>query len=317
VIGPVLSTAFATALATALVTISGAARAAEPPVSVLGRAVPDTATIGSPVRYEVEVRARAGVEVFLSQPSERLGVFEIVDFGDAPPRDDGDVMVTSRWFSLVGYEVGHHLVESPRVSYRVAGEPLAAAPPAETRISLRSLVDADEGGGADVRDIAPPEPIPLDWRRPLLLAGAVLALLALGLSGWWIMRRRTRGVAAPPLPPASETARQALQALEARALMQSGEIKEYYAELSGIVRRYLEARFGVRAPEMTTEEFLLATARGGTLSSRHRALLTDFLRESDLVKFARHRPSLADAQRALEAARHFVDETADVEPVAA
>ena len=309
--------AVATVLATALAVASAPAPPTAPPVSVVGRAVPDTATIGSPVRYEAEVRARSGVEVFLSQPSERLGVFEIVDFGDAPPRDEGDTMVTTRWFSLVGYQVGHHLVESPPASYRAAGEPLAAAPPAETRISLRSLVDADEGGGADVRDIAPPEPIPLDWRRPLLLAAAVLALLALGLTGWWIVRRRTRGVTAPPVPPASETARQALQALEARALVQSGEIKEYYAELSGIVRRYLEARFGVRAPEMTTEEFLLATARGGTLSSRHRALLTDFLRESDLVKFARHRPSLEDARRALEAARRFVDETADVETVAA
>jgi hypothetical protein len=132
-----------------------------------------------------------------------------------------------------------------------------------------------------------------------------------------LARRRERGAAAPPAPPASETARRALQALEARGLVQAGEIKEYYAELSGIVRRYLEARFGVHAPEMTTEEFLLATARGGALDTRHRALLSGFLRESDLVKFARHRPTMDDARRALEAARRFVDETGDVATEAA
>ena len=311
-----LVVALALAAALAVEPGAGPAPAAEP-VGVRGRATPDTTTIGSPVRYEVEVRARRGAEVFLTQPTERLGVFDIVDFGDLPVREEGDVVVTTRWFSVVGWDVGHHLVASPPVSYRVAGEPLATAPAAETRISLRSLVGDAEDGGADVRDIAPPEPIPVDWRRPLLLAGAVGLLLTLVAAAWWLARRRDRVVAAPPAPPAAATARRALRALEARKLVQAGEVKEYYAELSGIVRRYLEARFGVRAPEMTTEEFLLATARGGALAARHRALLTDFLREADLVKFARHRPAVADAQRALEAARRFVDETAERDTEAA
>jgi hypothetical protein len=55
----------------------------------------------------------------------------------------------------------------------------------------------------------------------------------------------------------------------------------------------------------------MVTARGGAaLQSGHRALLGDFLGESDLVKFARHHPTLADAERAYGAAERFVDETA-------
>ena len=57
----------------------------------------------------------------------------------------------------------------------------------------------------------------------------------------------------------------------------------------------------------------MVTARGGAaLQSGHRALLGDFLGESDLVKFARHHPTLADADRAFGAAERFVDETAQV-----
>jgi hypothetical protein len=60
---------------------------------------------------------------------------------------------------------------------------------------------------------------------------------------------------------------------------------------------------------MTTEEFLLTTAREGRLEGGHRRLLGDFLAESDLVKFARHLPTIADSERAWEAAARFVHET--------
>src|SRR5207247_5345081 len=101
----------------------------------------------------------------------------------------------------------------------------------------------------------------------------------------------------------------ALERLRRRGLVEAGAMKDYYSELSAIVRTYLEQRFEIRAPEMTTEEFLLASARGGRLVGPHRALLGEFLKDSDLVKFARHLPTVADGERAWAAARRFVDET--------
>jgi hypothetical protein len=92
----------------------------------------------------------------------------------------------------------------------------------------------------------------------------------------------------------------ALDALRARALLEHGAFKDFYSALSDIVRRYLEDRFGVRAPEMTTEEFLLSTSRDGRLATAHRRLLGEFLTESDLV--VRGMPTIADSERALTAA---------------
>jgi hypothetical protein len=284
-------------------------------VQVRAHAEPDTTTLGSPVRYVVEVVVDPGVEVLMAQPAERLGKFEIVDFGEEPPRTEAGKQVIGRWFTLQGFEVGHHLVPSPPVSFRAPGEALTEVTPIETRISIESLVDRTTGA-SDVRDIKPPLPVPRDW-RPWIVAGASLAVLAAlaALVVWW--RRRRRTIPSLPPVPADVRARRALAELAARGLLERGAFKDYYAALSAIVRGYLEERFGLRAPEMTTEEFLLATTRNADLTRPQRASLGEFLRESDLVKFARHVPALADAERAFGAAGRFVDETAPRPEVAA
>jgi len=283
-----------------------------PPVEVHADAEPRTVTVGQRFRYTVEVKVDAGYEVLFAQPTERLGDFDIVDFGDAPAVQKGASTVVTRWFTLVGWEPGHHLVTSPAIRYRHKGDET----PTEARgddigVTVDSLLEKTPAA-ADIRDIREPEPVPIDWRPYYLLGGGVAALIALGLGVWSLLRRRARPAPVVPPRPAHEIAAAALAALQARELVQRGEFKEYYSTLSAVVRTYLEQRFELRAPEMTTEEFLLTTARDGRLARAHRPLLADFLGESDLVKFARHLPTLADAERAFQAAQRFVDETAAV-----
>jgi hypothetical protein len=277
-------------------------------VQVRAHADPDTTTIGSPVRYTLEVLVDPGVEVVMAQPAESLGKFEIVDFGEEPPRTEDGKQVIGRWFTLRGFEVGNHLVPSPPVSFRAPGEPLTEVTPIETRISIDSLVDRATGV-KDLRDIKPPRPVPRDWRPFLVVGAGVLSLAGVvALILWW--RRRQRAPRAAPPVPADVRAREALARLAAQGLVERGALKDFYAALSTIVRVYLEDRFGLRAPEMTTEEFLAATARDAALTRPQRGSLGEFLHESDLVKFARHVPAAADAERAFAAAGRFVDETA-------
>ncbi len=65
----------------------------------------------------------------------------------------------------------------------------------------------------------------------------------------------------------------------------------------------------ISPPEMTTEEFLSKLATDGRLIAPHRRLLAEFLSQADLVKFARHLPSLNDSEAAYDAARRFVEDT--------
>ncbi|MEO6026680.1 MAG: hypothetical protein ABIR79_07440 [Candidatus Binatia bacterium] len=294
------------------VTTSPAATAspAPSPVTVHGSVEKGPLTIGQRFRYTIEVAAPTGTEMQLAQPTEHLGDFDIVDFGDAPAVERDGTTVIARWFQLVGYTTGNHLVESPPVRYRLPGEELTEAPGDETLVEIASLL-AKEPNARDIRDIKPPEEPPVDWRPIYLVVGSLAAFALIGFLVLRFLSRSQRIAAGPPPRPAHEIAHEELARLRARGLAEEGAFKEYYSALTGIIRTYLEHRFRLRAPEMTTEEFLMVTARGAaSLQSSHRALLGDFLSESDLVKFARHHPTLADAERAYGAAARFVDETA-------
>jgi hypothetical protein len=304
----------ASALFLLLAAVASAAEEPAAPIEVRAHVRSDTVPIGTPFRYTVEVVTGAGVEVLVAQPSERIGDFDILDFGIEPAVERAGRSVLTRWYSLVGWTPGHYLVPSPPVQYRLPGTELREAPGHEIRVSVESVL-AQATDATDIRDIKGPEPVPVDWRPYWLVGGGVAAVVALGFLLHRVLNRPRRARPAPPPRPPHEIAAQALAELRRRRLIEAGAFKEFYSTLSGIVRTYLEQRFRVRAPEMTTEEFLLASARDGRLHGAHRRLLGEFLAESDLVKFARHLPTVADSERAWEAAERFVRDTARAEPV--
>ncbi len=160
-----------------------------------------------------------------------------------------------------------------------------------------------------IKDIRPPVYFPSNYLPLIIIIVLCLsAVLALFLSR--LIRRKTFKKS-PPLTgkTAYETACEALEALKAKDLIRFGRIKEYYIELSFIVRQYLENKFNIRAPEMTTEEFLEAAKQSDALSAGHKQLLKTFLSYADMVKFAKYGPNAKEAEDSFLAARKLIDET--------
>ncbi len=142
-----------------------------------------------------------------------------------------------------------------------------------------------------------------DWAIRGAIAIAALGALA---AAWWWWRRKRPAAAPPKLVPPDERARDRLAA--ALALIDQPE--RFCTTVSEIVRTYLEERFGLKAPERTTEEFLSELPRNAVLESRHKAFLSEFLTGTDLVKFARFEPGRNELLELHAAARRLVDETA-------
>ncbi len=155
----------------------------------------------------------------------------------------------------------------------------------------------------DIRDIRGPKADGPEWILPAVVAGAGLLALA-GYRAW----RRRRGRPAPN-PSPLELAQRRLE--EIRRLMTSADSHQFAVEISAVVREYIEHRFDVGATQFTTEEFMRKMlASSDAALARHQALLSEFLRQCDIAKFADVRLTV-DAMNSLHrSALLFVREAA-------
>lgn len=143
------------------------------------------------------------------------------------------------------------------------------------------------------------------WRARLLVGGGVLVVVA-GVV-WVMVLRRTR---ARPEISARERALQGLDRLVAEGRPAAADVVAYYARMTGLVRVFVEEEFRIRAPELTTEEFMAALRTTPVLSAAHASLLAAFLAHADRVKFARHAPGVEEVEESLARCRAFLQDAA-------
>lgn len=149
------------------------------------------------------------------------------------------------------------------------------------------------------------------WWVILLLLIAIVAFI------YGLRRYRRKGFLLPrkPEPTPYEAAIAGLKTLKEQQLWQNGLEKEYYTELTDILRRYLGGRFGINATEMTSRQILNAIGKNKEIADK-RTYFRQILDMADFVKFAKVRPLPEDNILAYDNALRFVKETKPVDPPA-
>jgi len=258
----------------------------------------------------ITVTAPANVRVGLPALADRLHGFILNGTFEDPAVAVGD-RLTRR--------LNARLTPLPGREHRIAPMPIMVSdgrtsPSVETWFPTRPIaLDAtppmDEDPGTEIRDEMDPV-----WVRPPFreVAGWVLiALLAVGLVFLLskLAGRVHRQVKLMRMSP-RERALKELAILLSKDLIASHKVKEFYLQLTMIVRRYIERAHKVRAPEQTTEEFLAAVTDDAQFSPEVVNRLKDFLQAADLVKFAAYDPSTNDIDRATTTARSYIEKDA-------
>ena len=105
-----------------------------------------------------------------------------------------------------------------------------------------------------------------------------------------------------------EKALNEIEKLISMNLLDSGDVERFYVLLTSIERVYVEEQFHIKAPERTTQEFLEELCVGSLFDMKTQDLLKNFLTHADLVKFARHSPSLLECNQAIESAKKFIED---------
>lgn len=284
--------------------------AAAAPLSAQARlsSAVDTTLVTLGDRIELEVTVEHPSDAVVVWPdSLDLAPFEVLRARTDPMRTEGAVATSSATFSLAAFELGE--LELPSVEVTVMHGDGSEEVLATDRYGIEvASVGVDED--ADIREIRGPLAIPVGALWVLLWA---LALMLLAGAVWAVLRRiRQRSAPGeahdpgPPSRPAHEIALEALDALERSDLLETGRVKEYHIRVSDILRRYVEARFGVAALEHTTWEVLDGLAAAG-IDARVRDGLRRFLEPCDMVKFAKVRPGIEASRHVLTLGREVVE----------
>ena len=298
------------------------------PVSVI-----DTAERG-PFKFAVEVRPKqvwigdpVTIELRVETPDEHVVQFPTeTDFGElgvldvevADPRPGAEGgLVWQQTITAESYVSG--VVEIPPLAIKYARRPTEpdAEPAFEHELAIEPLAIevrsalTSQDSVFEPRDITgtltpPRKPLSaLAW--VVIIGGVILAAALVVLLIIWLRRLARRP--APPILPEVWALRE-LSLLEIASQAESWQPREFYYRLSEIVRVYIERKFILAAPEMTTEEFLGALARDRGALPYDAYKLREFLEACDLVKYAAFQARADDGQQALGIARAFVDATA-------
>jgi len=290
------------------------------PVKLTVTADKSEISIAERLQLTIAVNAEEGIEVEMPDFGASLAEFQIRDFQEKPAQvgDDGR-QTFEQSYDLDIFLSGEYTIPGITAKYRkdaeAIGEPAEEAPFAELTsepitIKVKSLLEG-EFDPQKFHGVKPVAELRADWAWGTIAAtagGGLAGLIVVILLIVWLVRRLTRPAGEVRVPP-HEWALEQLRVLAAEQLVERGRVQEFYYRLSEIARRYIELRFGLMAPERTTEEFLLEMRQSTALSRTHQAALGDFLEACDLVKYARHEPTTAEIEQVFNTARDFVLET--------
>lgn len=299
------------------------------PVRATVRLRPTEPRIGDPLRLTLTVHAEEGVELIPVDNWDYLGRFVVAatSTDEAVSAEDGSLTITVD-YQLESPLSGTHtipplLVEfldrrpgrsvSPEgePSYELFTDPIefeVASLTAEERAALQLAPPLGELPEIDLSALEEERTDLLrHWPWAVAVLGAAIAIPLL-VKLVVVLRRRARR------RTAFDIAWARLERLAARGRPAGKDVDAYYVELSALTRRYLEDRFELRAPELTTEEFLVEVSRSSVLTGTHQTLLREFLRTADLVKFAHFAPSEEQIDEALPSIRRFLEETRENAP---
>lgn len=252
--------------------------------------------IGEQITYKIQVEADS-MDLVVFPEGQTFQPLEVIESYKVDTTKHNAKFRLIKKYGLTQFDSGVYIIPRQKI---IIGTKTIFTDSLKVEVN-NIVVDSTKQGLFDIKPIIEVNKSPSNWWKYLLLILLVLAVVA-SLLYWFIWREKplTKEEEVALLPP-YERAKLALQKLDKSEYLKNEELKEYYSELTGIIRQYLDEKVYDHSLESTTEELigrlhLLKDGQQIDLSKEDIKTIENILKRADLVKFAKSKPDIALAE---------------------
>ncbi|WP_289645173.1 hypothetical protein [Maribacter aestuarii] len=270
--------------------------------------------IGEQIQWKVTVDVDSTDQVFFPE-GQTFSPLETVEAFATDTTRKKDRLTLQKIYALTQFDSGAYKLPAQRIEINGVGYFTDSM-----LINVETVpVDTVAQKMYDIKPLINVEKSNPDWWKYLLIGFLILAVLG-GLFYWFFVRKKplTEEEKEALLPP-YDRALLELKRLENSKYLIQDEYKEYYSELTDIVRSYLEEDAHVSALESTTDQLiekleLLRDSGELELDTDTIIQFKNILQTADLVKFAKSKPATSVAERDRKLVEQIVVKTHEALP---
>ncbi|MDP5158241.1 MAG: BatD family protein [Flaviramulus sp.] len=248
--------------------------------------------IGEQITYHIQVETDT-ISLVVFPEGQTFSPLEMIESYDTDTIKNKDKYNLIKKYGLTQFDSGKYTIPRQKI---IIGDKTFFTDSLKVEVT-DVAIDTLKQGLYDIKPLIEVKKSSSDWWKYLLLTLLIIGIFAF-LIYWFIWRKKplTEEEQIALLPP-YDRAKLALKKLDECQYLENENLKDYYSDLTFIIRKYLDEKVYDRALESTTDELInrLRILKDGNqvdLSFDDIKNLESILKRADLVKFAKSEPDI-------------------------
>lgn len=265
----------------------------------------DSIVIGDQIDFLLSVKGKSTDKISWPKFHDTLAAgIDIISLSKIDTIKNSDKTITYKQkIKIISFDAGFYRIPPFVFANGIASKPL---------VLFVNTVNVDNQ--KPIKDIRPPLDAPISFMEIVPYLLIVVVFVTIGLLIYLFIKNRKQNkplfnILKEEVIPPHVIALEALENLRQKKLWQQSKYKEYYTELTDVLREYLERRYAINAQEMVSEE-IIAELKQAAISTDFIQSVSSTLLTADLVKFAKEKPMSDVNQQAFDNIYVFVKNTA-------
>ena len=285
---------------------------ANSPLTISAKIDKPTVTTGDIITYAITLKHELDV-ITITPDFDSVSEFNLIERITSEPRETGKGLIEQKYSAKFRADkVGTYTIAPVRVPFKIKEKNTEKYIPGEIlsqkiTIEVASVLRL-QGEPTDIKDIKDIVEVDRNW-VPWFFWGLNIILLTIVLYLLWKYRKTKHPNPTKEAPALSthEIAFRELDTLKSKGLLERGNAREHFFELSEILRRYLGKRYLFPALDWTTEEITEHFKNQEKIELASRTEANRILKKSDLIKFAKAQALPGTDE--IEPVRTFIEST--------